>query len=264
MDATIIPDPLAVTLTFESADLDPSVATITVMRQVDGVDSGTVRASVNQPAVGGWVGDDPEVPPGVTATYYAVQFDSSGNQLANTASISITTPSDGVGVGWVMNPLDETSAIKVTFARTAGQSPARPMLGNQYQLRLKTIALVWRQSLLTGLNMNFYTQTEDDRDAIFDMLTASGGLLLIRTPPGMMIPRMLYCWAQNAAPMEYALPASQQKVLWSNTVNEITAPEGTAVTVRVPYSIYTAAFATYTDAKAAYSSYLDARKNPPS
>lgn len=263
MDATVIPDPLAVTLTFEAADLDPDVATITVARIIDGVES-SVRSSVHQAAVGGWVGDDAEVPPGVTVTYWAHQWDASGNELEHTASMAVTTPSDGVGVGWIMNPLDETSAIKVVFARTAGQSPSRPILGTQYQLQIKTIALVWRQSLLTGLNMNFYTKTEADRNAIFTMLQASGGLLLIRTPPGMMIPRMLYCWAQNSSPMEYALPAGVQKVLWSNTVNEISSPEGTAVTVRVPYSIYTAAFATYADAKAAYVSYLDARKNPPS
>lgn len=260
--AVVTAAPPSVRLTFEAADLDPDVQTVTVIRTVDGVDT-TVRSSVKAFASGGWVGEDHEVPPGVTVSYRAMQWDSGGRELADSAPVEATIPSDGPDVGWISDPLTEGSAIRVVLTDAAGQSPSRPMIGSLLQVGLNTIALVAGMGKLQSLDMSFYSYTEADRKAIFALLGSTGGLVLIRTPPPMLVPRMLYCWAQNAMPQEYSLPAGIQQVRWANTVSEISEPEGLPVTVALSYQVYLDAFPTYLDAQAAYSTYLDAMKNPP-
>jgi hypothetical protein len=140
------------------------------------------------------------------------------------------------------------------------------MLGNLFQVGLRTVALVSKQSLVTGLNMDFFTYTTADRKKVQDLLGRTGGLILIRTPPPMMVPRQLYCWASNASPAEFNLAAGVEKVRWSNQVSEISAPVGNLFVTTVTYQTYIDAFpgATYGDVMAVYTStYFDAMKNPP-
>jgi hypothetical protein len=114
--------------------------------------------------------------------------------------------------------------------------------------------------------MDFFTYTEADRKAVQTLLSRTGGLILIRTPPPMMVPRQLYCWASNPSPAEYNLAGGVQKVRWSNQVSEISAPEGQLFVTTVTYQTYIDAFptATYGDVMAVYTStYFDAMKNPP-
>lgn len=262
---TVTNIPPSVHIVFESLELPTGTHTLNLFRTIAGVET-PVREGVGAFADGGWVGDDWEVPPGVTVSYRAEAFDSSGVSLGFTVSQSCDVGFEGAGVGWISDPLDSTSAIRVVLARSAGQSPSRPMLGNLYQVGLRTVALVSRQSLVTDLNMDFFTYTEADRDAVQALLNHTGGLILIRTPPPMMVPRMLYCWAVNCSPAEYNLAGGVQKVRWANQVSEISAPVGNLFVTTVTYQTYMDAFptATYGDVMAVYTStYFDAMKNPP-
>lgn len=245
---------------FSSADLFAKTETITAYRVIDGV-STTVRSAVRIFAVGGALFDDAEVPVGVTVEYRAQQFDGTGKELGFTQSASVLVPGER-GVGWVSDPLDASSAVRVVLAESAGRLPRRPVPGAVYRVGARTVALVGSRGLLQDLPMDFYTETTADRQAIWNLIGATGGLLLFRTPPPVPIPRLLYAWAANATFDDFD-PYGGEGSVWSNTVQEITPTDAPLVVGAAPWQAYINAFPTWADFNAAYLTWFDALKSPP-
>lgn len=256
-------DPPIVTVVFGGSDLPAGTATATLYRIFDGVTT-TVRSAENIFAVGGFRADDVEAPSGIPISYRAQAFDASGNDLGYTPTATVTVPALSPDYGWLSNPLDPArEPIRIIMEGSAGQGPQRPIPGNVYQVGTRVVALVGVRGLRQDLDMPFFTETTADREAIQDLITDTNGLILIRTPPPMMVPRLLYCWAPNPIPEEFNLPIGMEDIAWTNTVQEISPIRGNPVSSLIPWQIYIDAFPTWADFNAAYLTWLDAIKSPP-
>jgi len=262
VDATVLDtvDP-QVRVTFEAGDLDASVSTVTVYRVVGGVET-TVRSSLRAAAAGGWTGVDWEAPIG-PVSYRAEMFDTSGNDLGSSASVSVTVPYTDADVAWLSDPLDATSAVRVFMNSGVESSQSRPVSGAKYPLGDRVVVLAGQRALLSGLAANFETVTAEDRDTVQALISRTGGLVLIRTSPLVPLPRLLYCWCPDPQPVMSPMDSFEQ-TLWQNQADEISEPKGAPAVFAVPLSVYEAAFPTLGDFEAAYSTFLEAYKNPPS
>lgn len=266
---TFTDDPPIANISLDLTAMSDDVETLTLYRvyadrPVSSQVTTTVRRGVNKFASGGFATTDEEVPIGMPVSYYAALYRADGvfvgNSLPTTVTVGNTASIDD---GWISDPLVEGSAIKVTLTDVAGSNPSRPMVGTKYQVGYRTVVLNSRQSHLTDLDMGFYTDTKADMQAIQDLIEGTGGLVLIRCTPPRMVPRMLYCWMQNASPDDFNYPAGLEDAEWANTVQETSAVEGDVTLPAVSWQTYIDAFSTWANMEAAYTTWFDAKKNPP-
>ncbi|AYG02365.1 hypothetical protein D7I44_01665 [Gryllotalpicola protaetiae] len=249
-------------ITFYAADLDPATAQITLYRTVDGVRT-TVRSGLRALALGGWTGVDWEAPLG-PVTYQAAMVDAAGNALGDTAPLVAVIPSPRPDTAWISDPLDAGSAVKVTMVRGAGLAQSRPVQGSRLLLGTRVIALAGQRSLMTGLAMPFFTDTDAAREAVTRLITQTGGLVLIRTAAPHPLPRLLYAWASDPQPSSYRDPAGGYGITsWASTVDEISEVEGPPAIAAAPWQAYRDAFPTWEFMRAIYPVWLEAKKNPP-
>jgi hypothetical protein len=255
---TITVAPPTARITLREDDLLPGTARVTLYRIAEGRTT-EVRAGKDLFAAGGAVLVDYEIPLGVPVTYRAQQYAEDGTELGYTGAVEVTVPVDSPYRGWISDPLDATVAVPVVFSDAAGRSPSAPIPGTVYRVGDRTVALVGQQGLLENLNMDFFTETLADRDALLGLLRSSGGLVLIRSAPALQVPRLLYCWAANAVPDTFA----GEFTAWANTVQEVSPTEGGIVLSPVTWQTYIDAFPTWEAFNAAYLTWFDAMENPP-
>lgn len=234
---------------------------VTLYRYADGLTS-QVRSVVKLYAAGGFTAIDNEAPVGIPVRYRAMQYTATGGTIGYTQTTTVTVPAPAPWIGLISDPLDQSSTIQVVMTSTAGTAPQRPIDGTVYQIGATAVVLAGPQSLITGLDMGFYTQSDDDDQNMIALLQQTHGVILIRTPPGFggQIPRALYCFAGGAYPTYLDGDGS----LWTNVVSQVTSST-------LPVSAPAATWADYIDAYGdswvefdqTYSSWLDAEANPP-
>jgi hypothetical protein len=254
--ASLIPTtaPPSFRVTFTSADLDPSVATVTLFATADGV-TRAVRTAINLGAAGGFTAFDAEPPTGIQVTYQALQFDIDGVQIGYTASISAIISAGPPSLAWLSDPLDETSAIQVVMTDTAGLSAARPIPGTIYTIGATAAVLSGVQGPVQGVDMSFYTQSAGDDELVRNLLKQSNGSVLLRTNPGfgVLIPRALYCFAGAAVPSYLDGTSS----LWSNTVSELTPTTLPVLQSKTSWQDVIDGFASWTALESQFGSWID-------
>jgi hypothetical protein len=265
-EATVVYDPTtapSVRVSYAASDLHPLVHHVTAYRIVENVAT-SVRTAIDLFAVGGVVFDDAETPIGATATYRLQQYDSAGVELgyATTPSV-VTIPSPNPVYAWISDPLNPASAVRVVLAETAARNRTRPIPGTLHKVGMRTVALVGQRGLLEQLPMDFFTETLVDRDRVDALITETSGLVLIRTAPPVPIPRLLYCWAANASPIELDPFGNEEATAWANTVEEVSPTEGAVLSIPNNWQIYIDAFPLWSDFNAAYLTWIDAMQNPP-
>jgi hypothetical protein len=240
-------------VTFTSADLDPSTATVTLYAAADGV-TRIVRTAINLGAAGGFTAFDAEPPTGIPVSYNALQFDIDGNRLGYTASVIGTIPADSPMFAWLSDPLDESSAIQVVMSDTSGLTAPRPIPGTVYTIGATAAVLSGEQGLLSGVDMSFYTQSADDDAAVRQLLKQSNGNVLLRTAPGfgVLIPRALYCFAGAAAPTYL----DGNGALWANTVSELTPTTQAIVQSKTSWQDIIDGFTDWTAVKSEFGSWI--------
>lgn len=249
--------PPAIRVTFDSSELDSSTSTVTLYRTADGQTS-QVRTAIALFAAGGFTAFDAEAPVGVPVTYRAMQFDSDGNQIAYTASVTASIAAPATWTAWISDPLDETSALQVVLADSAGADPKRTIPGTVYQIGPDAHLLAGVQGKIVGLDMSFYTNSDGADAAILDLIARTSGQVLIRTGPafGTLIPRALYCFAGTATPSYMNGDGSA----WTNQVSELSpTTQGIAVS-NASWQDVIDAFDTWADFNAAFASWLDAEQ----
>lgn len=259
--ALINRDDPQVQITFQAADLDPATYRITLFRTVDGVRT-TVRASLDAIALGGWTGIDTEAPLG-PVTYQAEMSDINGGDLGMSEAITITIPWKNSEDAWLSDPLDAGSARKVRVLAGAARAQSRPVQGSKMMLGTRVIAVTGQRGLLTGLDIPFETTTAADRDAITQLITQTGGLILVRTAPPHPLPRLLYCWASDPQPSSYRDDGSWGIATWAMSVDEMSEFEGPPAIAAAPWQLYRDTFPTWDTMRAVYPTWLEAKQNPP-
>lgn len=258
---TVQTDPPSAHLVYEAADLPVGAATIRVTRTCEGVTT-TLRDGLDKPCVGGVIVDDGEMPVGADVIYEGTVHDASYVELGTTDFLIGNVPTP-YGVAWLSDPRDATSGVRVDLDVPAMSSLSRPTPGQRYQVGFQTIVLAGQTQLLTDLPMDFVTDDADTRDAVTSLMQDTGGLILIRTPPPLPVPRLLYCWASNPTSHPLSLQMQYETHHWENTVQEISEIPGTTQVFTVTWQTYMDAFPTWGDMAAAYTSWFDAAKNPP-
>lgn len=257
---TLHTSPPSAHLVWEAADLPASTHTVTVTRTADGV-SYVVRGASALFADGGAVLDDYEVPVGVTVSYTAEAFDSSGVSLGAVAGALTGTVACDPSLGWVSDPTNPNAVVQVELKSDFAQTLTTVRQVQTYQVGDRVVALLGALGKLSNLTLRMQTKTVDDYMTLVGVLRQSA--VLIRTAPPTLQPRLLYVVVPT-------VNAIQQDVQWGGgwVLFDIQGDEVDATTLDilipvVTYQTYMDAFATYADAMAAYSTYFDAMKNPP-
>lgn len=246
-------------------DLYPDTNTITLYRVADA--TGTVREAIRLFAQGGFSVEDAEAPFMTTVSYRAMQYTEAGASTDYTPEASTYLDFDG---DLISDPLRPASVVQVEFTVNAGLRPERPIPGAVKRVYtssgIRLVALVGEEGGLTDLNMDFYTSTFADYEAMRNLIKTANGLVVIRTPPigaMRMIPRVLYAFASNAVPDDFNLSADLEEIEWSNSVDETSQPEVGYATPLATWQTYIDAFPTWLDMENAYLTWLDAIKSPP-
>jgi hypothetical protein len=243
-------------------DLYPDTEAVTLYRVGDRTN--TVREALNLAAQGGFSVADYEAGFQIALTYRAMQYDADGAELGYTPEAQITLD---VAEDWISDPLRPGNAIVVEFTDNAGQRPQRPIPGSRHRVYtasgLRIVALVGDQGLIQDLNMDFFTSTDADYERMLEIINEANGLLLLRTPPPMMVPRSMFVVAWSPTPDEFNRPAGLGDVEWFNTVDETSQPDVGYGDPLITWQTYIDAYPTWADMQADYLTWLDAIRNPP-
>lgn len=253
-------EPPQIRVSFEAADLDPNVNTVTLYRYADG-QVYPVRTATDIFAIGGFVADDTEVPLGVHVDYRALQFDVGGHQLGYSVTVGVDVPAPAPQVAWISDPLNASSAIQVVMTDTAGVTTPRSVSGTLYTSGPNTLVLSGDMSLVQGADMGFYTLSASDDERILELLRSTNGQILIRTGPafGVLTPRLFYCFAGKAAPLFQGPNGSA----WANTVDEITVTTLAVQSAGATWTDLQNLFTTWEQVESAYATWLDLEENAP-
>lgn len=240
--------------------LHPDTATVTVYQRSD-VDR-TVMDAIRAFAAGGFTVTDYLPPLGVEISYDAVMFDVDGQTLGTTGATTVSLPWVDQSMAVFTDPLDPSTSALVEIVNDFAEKASRSRAQSLYQVGDRTVVLSGQNSLLQGVNLHSQVQTIDDTKALRNVLARP--LTAVRSGPAAAnIPRVFL----TAIPSWDEVPVDVQ---WGGgwTKFEMSGDEISQgrVSIVVPvstYQVYEDAFPTYGDFTAAYTSYLDAQKNPP-
>lgn len=250
-----------VRIVFDEAEFDVAAVTATVL-QISSDGEREVRDGTRVDVAGGVLVTDYEVPPGVTVTYQARQYDINGAVIGLTGSASASV---SLEAGWVVvsDPLAPRRAVKLRalegFAGSLEQS--RPV--ELYQAGTNVVALMGPLSLFQSVNLRVLTETQQEVDAL--RAIAAAGCVLVRSVPPIQLPRCLYV-VLPSIPRVPILAGVRSE--WPLVGHEVTRPPIHVLEPVFTYGYYKAALAaleveTYGDSKALWTTYLDSRLNPP-
>lgn len=244
---------------FDPDDLPGDTARLQVQRLSEDrewVVRGGVSLSVGTPVL------DFEAPFQTVSAYRAQMFDDVGASLGYTEVSSVTLDVDTV---WVHNPLVPTAGLNlgpITLLDGSFERLSRPTSGQVVWAEGDALG-TWmgaRRRGLTGAPVGFAVESLADADALQAMLgdymTQQLGVLCIRTPPGVRIPRTFFAAVQE--PEERS-----RNVEWGGgtrtdflfTATEVRPPFPGITTPLLTYSDWSAAFDTYTEQSAAFATY---------
>lgn len=245
------------------SELYPDTRTLTLYRSYGGLLL-PVREAENAFAVGAFTVTDYEVPLRSEFRYVAMQRNAAGGDLGYTDYSVPTFVASDPDYAWLSDPLRPRVFVRVEMTENAGQKPSNPIPAQLHRIGDRVVALVGSRSGLKNVNMDFFTDTTADREAVDDLLGAANGLVLMRTPPPMMVPRLLYCFAGNAVPDEFtALSLGDETIEWANEVDELPPFQGGYGEPVATWQTYIDTYPTWAAAQAAYATWLAAQKNPP-
>lgn len=246
----------------DAADLDPSATRMRVWRFSDGR-QWVVRGGID--VIPGAAVLDWEAPFGVPSQYRLQLFDGD-TDLGFTDVAQVTVDVDDV---WVHNPLVPNSGISLgpialldgSFSRNT-----RPTVGDVVWGE-GDVTGTWvgsRRRGLTGAPVGLAVETLADADALQAMLgtyeTQQIGVLCIRTPPPVRIPRTLFAAVQEPDEQSVNVQWGGQRTNFLFTATEVRPPHPGITTPLLTYSDMSAAFSTYTALSAEFATYTESSR----
>lgn len=250
-----------VTIEIDDADLDGSAHTITVYQLSKGGEF-PVRGAVRKATAGGVIVTDYEVPLGIPVAYKVLQYNALGTVIGFASISGLTTQVDvAVGLAVFSDPLQPRNAVLVgAESRFAGTlKMTRPV--KTYRAGGKTIAMMGVLGMLEEIPLQVWTATEDDGAALLLILAETE--VLIRTMPPMPIPRVLSAVIPEIVQRPFDARSGGAAVVWDLNGSQVSRSEIESLVAVVNYQRFADFYATYATAAAAYSTYLDALRNPP-
>lgn len=262
----MVPSPRAV-IDIDDADLNPLCVTAQVV-QVSKWGSVPVE-NTPRTVAGGFVVYDYTIPAGVSVVYQVRQFDASGSEIGLVLNLP-TEVEIPFGRVVLSDPFAPASAVVLDGeASFAGQrSKTRPT--KVYQAGTRSFAMSGLASAFQQVNLSCYTDTVDQSDALAAILDQP--VVLVRTHPRSGLPGSFYATVPEFTPdsTDHAR-FGRDTNLWIMSGSEVSRP---TVDVLVPIYSYQLfkqyldakypPVATYADAAAEWSTYIEAIRNPPS
>lgn len=207
---------------------------------------------------------DFECPFGVDATYRAEVFDGAGLSLGFTDYATVTLD---VGSVWVHNPLVPAEGIELGAAALLDDSGARatrrPIVGSVVYTEGSMLGR-WIGSGRRGVvdySLGFAVESLDLADRFQGMLgdynTRQVGVLCVRTPPPVRIPRTFFTSVPDPTEVSVDVQWGGQRTDIVFTATEVDPPFVGLVTPLLTYDDLDAAYSTYDERDAAYATYTD-------
>lgn len=173
---------------------------------------------------------DFEIPFQTQAAYRAEQFDALGNSLGFTESSFITLDVDDV---WVHNPLNPREGVRLgkhALVLGTAESIRRPYDGEHVYIEGAPTAR-WigsRRRGIAGMPMILAVEELENADALQAMLSTYSdhqiGVLCVRTPPPVRIPRTLFTSAPDVDEISIDVEWGGTRTDFQFTVTEVTPP----------------------------------------
>jgi hypothetical protein len=212
-------------------------------------------------ALGGLTLIDSYAPLGEVVQYQAELFDANGSSLGLTPLNAALIPIFDVTI--IQSPSDPSIFAVVDMQEDAASDLNNPADSTTYNLgNGRRIAISEDTQLLSAVDMGFFTDTLSSYSDALAVAKNDSGQIVYRTPPPMLVPRVFYTLGSPHR-QEFNRPAGLEDVEWTNKVDEISPPAANIIAPVVTYQPYVDGFSTYGDFQAAYLSYLDAERNPP-
>lgn len=250
-----------VVVDIDDSDLDVATSTITVW-QISAAGEFRCRGMINQPSAGGFIETDYEVPVGVPVSYRVEQFNASGTSLGFVLNMSTQVDiADGVAV--FSDPLSPTRAVLVEAHVDFGGQLVKQRPTRLYRAGGETIALSGQQGMYEEVPLRCQTQTIADADLLDEILSETQVLIRLM-PSGGRLPGVFHAVIPAPTQVPMDVQYGGEWIRWELSGTQVSRTEVDVLVPVYPYSLYAAAFATYGNAALTYSTYLDARRNPPS
>lgn len=154
-----------------------------------------VRGGVALFATGGVAFFDFECPFGTSCSYRAEQFNNIGASLGFTDATSITLNST---TSWITQPLQPTYAVPVKVLLNSANQISRPSPGGTVWMENSTVGTTigGQRHGVTGMSLNIKMANTSDSDEFLNIfgnyIQDFPSVILIRTPPPLRIPRLLF------------------------------------------------------------------------
>lgn len=255
-----------VVIDVDDADLNPLCVTAQVI-QVSKWGSVPVEVTPRTVA-GGFVVYDYTAPGGVPLTYQVRQYAADGTDLGLALAMSASLEWDPGSVV-VSDPFAPASVAMLTaeLGTAANISRSRPTA--IYQAGSRSFAM---SGLITGFQqvpLRVITETESQRATLSTILESS--VILVRSMPELRLPGSFYATVASLSMLPWDAVDGGDTDVWDLAASEVSRP---SIDVLVPvysYDLFKAYLdakyppvATYADAAAEWSTYIDAIRNPPS
>ncbi|GAA4175742.1 hypothetical protein [Gryllotalpicola koreensis] len=236
--------------------LDPSCQTINIERTQEGR-TYQVRGGISKFAVGGAAVLDAEAGFGLPLTYRAEMFDSSGVSLGYTDSATVTL---AVTDTWIHQPLSPALAVKARVFVATSNSVQRVTPG-QFVIPEGASVGMWiggQRQGIQGLQFQFRVDPSD-ADTFQNMFGSYSsdypGVVCVRTPPPVRLPRTLFLSPSQSGPVETA-QANFQYITYVMGGNESRPPSNAIIIPLLRREDLDAAYATRGAKNAVYPSRL--------
>jgi hypothetical protein len=235
--------------------------TINVYRVAEGRQF-QVRGGVNLFAVGGVAVMDYEAPFGVSMTYRAEMFDSSGNSLGFTDSTTLTIPATSV-LGdssrvWIHQPLKPTLAVQCYMQLGTAEDLVKTNPGTVYWPEGASVGIRVgaRRQGVTGMPLVLQMDSAADADEFQSMFgdysSDFPAVVCIRSAPPVRVPRTLFASGDPDEQTDYISGTWGFKL----QVDEVAPPAPGLIIPILRRADIDAAFATRAARAAAYATRL--------
>lgn len=243
----------------ESDALAPGTEYVT-LRRMTADDDVAVPGAERVPALAGFILTDYYPPFRTPILYRAEMFDADGDSLGYTETGPAYVDEDRT---WLSSPTDPNRALPIELAASAGSALADEFVGQVHRIGTRRVLITALGTGLVDLDMSFYTDTIAEYQQALAIFRQNSGAVVIRTPPPMQVPRVLYFWSPKPTRMEWNLPAGIEWFDWQNVGTEISAPTSKVIAAVLSYRRYVEAYPSYRAFADANLTYRMARLNPP-
>jgi hypothetical protein len=248
----------------DDADLDPDTVTITV-HQLSAAGDFEVRNMRGVSAVGGFAGTDYAVPLGVPITYKVQQYDVGGAELGFVLSL-VTQVDIDPRFAVFSDPLAPGDAVLVRMERDFANTLTRRRPTQIYRAGYQTRALMGLQTLLEDVRLRCWTDTAEDRDVFWEVVSRSS--ILVRIMPNSPLPLLFHAVIPDVNQVPFDYHAGGTTDVWDITGQQISRPEIDILVAVINYGRFadymnTLVDNSYGNAATIWSTYIDAMLNPP-